>query len=75
MGMGTRFGKVAAATVSGATITWTSNEPTASYTYTIANGNAVTSTETGQAIKTLDTQMTAVIADLAAMRTLLNDGL
>jgi hypothetical protein len=55
-----------------AVITWTTNEPTASYAYTIADGDAVTSTETGQAIKTLNTQMTAIIAELLEFRTAIN---
>lgn len=60
---------VAAATVSAATITWTTNEPTASYAYTIADGDAPTSTELGQAVATLDAQVTALIADVLALRT------
>jgi hypothetical protein len=50
--------------VTGLTITWTSNEPTASTAQTIANGSAVTSTETGQAIANLNARLAAVIAKI-----------
>jgi len=63
---------VAAATVSAEVITWTTNEPTASYAYTIADGEAPTSTELGIALKTHNTQITALIADVLAIRTSIN---
>jgi phosphatidylethanolamine-binding protein (PEBP) family uncharacterized protein len=53
-------------------ITWTTNEPTASYAVTIADGDAVTSTETGQVLKTHNTQITAIIAELLEFRTAIN---
>jgi hypothetical protein len=76
MAINTRFETVADATYSAAaaatalaeTITWSSNEPSVSYTYTIADGDAVTSTETGQSLKTHSTQINALITDLAAIR-------
>ena len=46
------------------TITWTSNEPTASTNQTIANGSQVTSTESGQAIQNINTVLTNLINEL-----------
>jgi hypothetical protein len=46
------------------TITWTSNEPAASTNQTIADGNAVTSTETGQAIQNINTVLISLINEL-----------
>jgi hypothetical protein len=46
------------------TITWTSNEPTASTNQTIANGSALTSTESGQAIQNINTVLTNLITEL-----------
>ena len=79
MAWGTKFRKSAAKTYSApaaatglaATITWTTNEPTTSYTYTIADGEAPTSTELGIALKTSNTQISALIADVLALRTAL----
>lgn len=48
------------------TITWTTNEPTASNTFTIADGDAVTSTETGQSIKSIVAQLNQLRTDLVA---------
>lgn len=42
------------------TIIWASNEPTSSTGATIADGNAPTATETGQAIKNLTTRINAL---------------
>jgi len=53
-------------------ITWTTNEPTASYAVTIADGAAVTSVETGQIIATHNAQITAIIAELLEFRTAIN---
>ena len=50
--------------VTGLTITWTSNEPTASTAMKIADGSALTSTESGQAIQNLNTRLAAVIAKI-----------
>jgi hypothetical protein len=49
------------------TITWTTHEPTASTTITIADGDAVTSVETGQALHDLNTQTNALVVDVAAV--------
>jgi len=43
-------------------ITWTSNEPTAALTQTIANGTIPTVAELGQAVKNLNTIVTALVA-------------
>jgi len=47
-------------------ITWTSNEPTVSYAYTVAQGDIITSTETGICIATMNEQITAILAALVA---------
>lgn len=48
------------------TITWTSNEPTAGTTQTIANGSSPTVAETGQAIKNINEQLNNLITELKA---------
>ena len=76
MGLNTRIGKVAAttysaaaaATVTALTITWTTNDPTVSTAATVADGDAVASTETGVILKTTNAQVAALIVDLAAVR-------
>jgi len=45
-------------------ITWTSNEPTVSYAYTVAQGDIITSTETGIVLATMNEQITAIITAL-----------
>jgi hypothetical protein len=50
-------------------ITWTSNEPTVSYAYTVAQGDIITSTETGICIATMNAQITALIAEVLGLRT------
>jgi hypothetical protein len=65
-------GDLGAATVASATITYTTNAPTVSYTVTIADGSFVSTTEAGVLFKTVNTQIAAIITDLAAVRTLLN---
>ncbi len=74
MGWGTKFDKSEDATVSAEVITWTTNEPTASYAVTVADGDAPTSTEIGQILKTHNTQITAMIADILAIRNAVNEG-
>jgi len=74
VGLNTRIGKVAAATVAGVAIVWTTGAPTTSATPTIANGAAVTSAEVGQSLFNHQTQITALIADVLALRNQLNDG-
>jgi hypothetical protein len=63
---------VAAATVSAQVITWTTNEPTVSYAYTVADGSAPTSTELGIIVATQNAQIDALIADVLALRTAVN---
>ena len=63
---------VAAATAAAQVITWTTLEPTVSYTYTVADGSAPTSTEVGIVLATMNEQITAMIADVLALRTGLN---
>jgi hypothetical protein len=54
-------------TSSAVTITWTTHEPTASTLQTIADGTAATSVELAQAVQNINTQMAAVVVDLAAI--------
>ena len=75
MGMEDRFLKISTTAATAAAITWTTNEPTASYTYTIADGEAVTSVETGQAIATFDAQITAMLLEIAALKAKSNAGI
>lgn len=48
-------------------ITWTANEPTAGSTQTIADGTVPTVAELGQAVKNLNTIITALTVDVAAL--------
>lgn len=73
MGLNTRFDKTTASNASATTITWTTNEPTVSYTYTIADGSAPTSTELGIALATLNTQMSAIITLVGQLKTAMDD--
>jgi hypothetical protein len=68
-----RFKKPATATysapaqsASSITITWTTNEPTASTTFTIADGSAPTSTELGIAVASLTEELNSLRTDLIA---------
>jgi hypothetical protein len=63
---------VAAATVAAFTISWTTNTPSASTTATIADGDAVASTESGAVLFNMSAQITALIADVLAIRTAVN---
>lgn len=63
---------VAAATATGVTITWTSNEPTASTTQTIANGTIPTVAELGQYVANNEAQIALILADIALIRTAIN---
>lgn len=74
MGINTKIGKVADATSAALVITWTSNEPTAANTQTIADGTVPTVAELGQAVQNLNTILTQVVADNAAMLAQLNAG-
>ena len=64
---------VAAATASALTITWTANEPTASTTQTIADGDTPTVAELGQSVANLTDIVNSLIADIAAIRSTIND--
>lgn len=50
-------------------ITWTTNEPTVSYTYTVADGTAPTSTELGIIVATQNAQIAALITLVAEINT------
>jgi len=63
----------AAATVKAFTITWTTKNPTASTALTIADGSSPASAEIGIALKSMNAQITALIADVLAIRTAIND--
>jgi hypothetical protein len=63
---------VAAATVSAFTISWTTNTPSASTTATVADGDAVASTESGAILFNHNAQIAAIIVDIAAIRTAVN---
>ncbi len=84
MGINTRFEKATAATSSTPAplvVTWTSNEPTASLTQTIADGTVPTVAELGQyaannqaVVDTLITDLAALKADIAALIENINAG-
>lgn len=64
---------LAALTATGYTVGFTSNAKTASASITIANGNSITAAETANAVVSLAAQIAALKADLAAIRTALNE--
>ena len=82
-GINQRFNRVADATSSTPSplvVTWSSNEPTASLTQTIANGTIPTVAELGQyaannqaVVDTLVADLAALEADVAALRSAQND--
>ena len=74
MGIDTRFEKMPSKTSEGITITWTTNEPTASTAMTIADGSAVTSTENGVFIASQQALNAKIIADLETLRAKMNAG-
>jgi hypothetical protein len=74
MGLNTRFGKVAEAVSALLDITWSTGEPTAANTQTIADGGTPTVAELGQSVQNINTIVTALIADVEALRTQLNLG-
>lgn len=74
MGINSRFERADDQTNDGLVITWTSNEPTASSTQTIADGTSLTATEIGQAVKNLNSQLDKVKADLIQVYTVVNAG-
>jgi len=74
MGINTRFNKADDATATGVSITWTANEPTAAATQTIANGTIPTVAELGQYVANNEAQIALILADIASLRTQMNDG-
>ena len=75
MGLNTRFEVPDAVTaVSGYTITWSANEPTAGVTATISDGDAVSNGESGQAIADLTAIVNQLVVDVTALRANLNAG-
>lgn len=74
MGVNSRIGKVADATVDPVVITWTANEPTAAATQTIANGTVPTVAELGQYVANVQAVVAALVADVLALRAQLNSG-
>jgi len=71
----TRFNKTSTTAATAQILTWSSNQPAISYSYTIAQGDIITSTETGICIATMNTQITAMLLEIAALKTAMNDGL
>jgi hypothetical protein len=69
-----RFKKPSKTAATPMVITWTSNEPTASYAYTVAQGDIITSTETGICIQTHNTQITAMLLEIADLKSILQEG-
>jgi hypothetical protein len=74
MGINTRFEKMASKTSVAVTITWTSNEPTASTAQTIANGSSPSVAETGQFIANQVALNAKLIADIESLRSKMNAG-
>ncbi len=83
MGVSDRIGKVADATYTAPTmtysaaaaqtskalaITWSSNTPTSSTTATVADGAVITSAETGVLFASMEDQITAIRVDLENLR-------
>tara|TARA_R110000765_G_scaffold115624_1_gene208581 strand:- start:8564 stop:8791 length:228 start_codon:yes stop_codon:yes gene_type:complete len=63
----------AAATVVPVVTTWTTNEPTASAAQTIANGTVPTVAELGQYVANTDVVIAALVADIADLRSKLDE--
>lgn len=74
MGINTRLEKADALTSSTLTITWTANEPTASTTQTIADGDVPTVAELGQSVANLTAIVNQMNADLIALHAVVNAG-
>ena len=73
VGINTRFETADDATGTGVTITWTSNEPTAAATQTIANGTVPTVAELGQYVANNEAQIALILADIASLRSAMNE--
>jgi len=74
MGINTRLETADAATGTGVAITWSSNEPTAAATQTIANGTVPTVAELGQYVANNEAQVALMLADIASLRSAMNSG-
>ena len=75
MGLNTRLEKAADQTsTAGLTITWTTGEPTAATTQTIADGGTPTVAELGQSVANLTAIVNQLQADVTAMYATLNAG-
>lgn len=74
MGLNTRFEVPDAITSAVYTITWTANEPTASNTTTIADGDVPTVAELGQVTADLTAIVNELVADVTALRANMNAG-
>jgi hypothetical protein len=60
-------------TADGLTVTWTSNEPTASTTQTIADGSSPSVAETGQAIANLVAEVNKLKDDVTTNKNKINE--
>jgi hypothetical protein len=74
MGINTRFEKAIEASATGVAITWSSNEPTAAATQTIADGTVPTVAELGQYVANNEAQMALLLAEVASLRAAINAG-
>lgn len=74
MALGARFESAAAATAATLTITYSSNEPTATSAISVANGSFISTAEAIVAIEALVTQVNALNVDIADIRTKFNKG-
>ena len=74
MGVNTRLEKADALTLDELVVTWTANEPTASATQTIADGDVPTVAELGQSVANLVANIAQIKVDLAELRSILNAG-
>ena len=74
MGINTRLEKADALTTVPLVITWSSNEPTAAATQTIANGTVPTVAELGQSVANFAAIIDQIKADLVELRSIINAG-
>ena len=63
---------LAAASTVAFTVTYTTNNPTASTVATVADGSVITSAETGVLFKSMQRQIDALIVDVGLIRTDMN---
>lgn len=74
MGINTRIEAATAQTTDGLAITFTANEPTASSTQTVADGDVPTVAETGQFMANVEAQIAKMKADLESLYAIVNAG-